>query len=171
MCMSRSPCRSTVAEGRRMVEVAGETERVVQVGIHAALAEVPAGGGGVRALWRHRPRDRRARFHIQNEWPNGIGMWRDPKLPDERMWDEWLGPAPMVPYDRNRTFYNFRWFYDYSGGQLTNFGVHYMDMLRWCARQGIAACRWRRWAASSPASGTTGRFRTRSRCCGITATR
>jgi hypothetical protein len=25
-------------------------------------------------------------------------------------------------------YYNFRWFYDYSGGQLTNFGVHYMDI-------------------------------------------
>jgi len=32
----------------------------------------------------------------------------------------------------NRTYYRFRWFYDYSGGQLTNFGVHYMDVLRWC---------------------------------------
>jgi predicted dehydrogenase len=29
-------------------------------------------------------------------------------------------------------YYNFRWFYNYSGGQLTNFGVHYVDMLRWC---------------------------------------
>jgi predicted dehydrogenase len=37
-----------------------------------------------------------------------------------------------VPYNRNRAFYNFRWFYDYSGGQITNFGVHYMDMIRMC---------------------------------------
>ena len=40
-----------------------------------------------------------------------------------------------MPYNRNRIFYNFRWFYDYSGGQLTNFGVHYVDMMRWCLGQ------------------------------------
>jgi predicted dehydrogenase len=37
-----------------------------------------------------------------------------------------------VPYNINRTYYRFRWFYDYSGGQVTNFGVHYVDMMRWC---------------------------------------
>jgi predicted dehydrogenase len=40
-----------------------------------------------------------------------------------------------VPYNKNRTFYRFRWFYDYSGGQLTNFGVHYMDMIHWALGQ------------------------------------
>src|SRR5207244_5580162 len=34
-------------------------------------------------------------------------------------------------YNRNRTFYRFRWFYDYSGGQLTNFGVHYLAQIHW----------------------------------------
>jgi predicted dehydrogenase len=34
-------------------------------------------------------------------------------------------------YNRNRTFYRFRWFYDYSGGQLTNFGVHYIASIQW----------------------------------------
>ena len=46
-------------------------------------------------------------------------------------WDAWLGPAPMRAYNKNRTFYRFRWFYDYSGGQVTNFGVHYMDAIQW----------------------------------------
>jgi predicted dehydrogenase len=36
-----------------------------------------------------------------------------------------------VPYNKNRTFYRFRWFYDYSGGQLTNFGVHYLAQIHW----------------------------------------
>ena len=36
------------------------------------------------------------------------------------------GPAPLRKFNRNRTFYRFRWFYDYSGGQLTNFGTHYL---------------------------------------------
>jgi predicted dehydrogenase len=125
------PLSKTVKEGRRMVEVAGETGRVVQVGImrrspkflQEAAEFVRSGGIGHVTVARG--------FHIQNEWPNGIGMWPNQKIP-EPMWDQWVGPSPMVPYDRNRTFYNFRWFYDYSGGQVTNFGVHYLDMLRWC---------------------------------------
>ena len=35
----------------------------------------------------------------------------------------------------NRTFYRFRWFYDYSGGQVTNFGVHYLDFIHWALGQ------------------------------------
>jgi predicted dehydrogenase len=50
-------------------------------------------------------------------------------------WDAWLGPAPRKPYNKNRAFYRFRWFFDYSGGQLTNFGVHYMDMIQWALGQ------------------------------------
>jgi predicted dehydrogenase len=46
-------------------------------------------------------------------------------------WEAWLGPAPKVRYNKNRTFYRFRWFFDYSGGQVTNFGVHYMDFIHW----------------------------------------
>ena len=65
----------------------------------------------------------------------GVGNPPDKAPPNEEEWDRWLGPAPKVPYNRNRTYYNFRWFYNYSGGQLTNFGVHYMDMMRWCLGQ------------------------------------
>jgi len=43
----------------------------------------------------------------------------------------WLGPAPKVAYNPNRCFYKFRWFSDYSGGQLTNFGTHYLDVIQW----------------------------------------
>jgi predicted dehydrogenase len=42
-----------------------------------------------------------------------------------------MGPAPKVPYNRNRGLYQFRWFYDYSGGQVTNMGIHYLDMIHW----------------------------------------
>ena len=63
---------------------------------------------------------------------------RTARLPTDFEWDQWLGPAPKVPYNKNRSFYNFRWFYNYSGGQVTNFGVHYFDMLRWCLGQDAA---------------------------------
>ena len=39
-------------------------------------------------------------------------------------YDLWLGPAPKKPYQAHRGLYHFRWFWDYSGGQLTNLGAH-----------------------------------------------
>jgi predicted dehydrogenase len=125
------PLSLTVVEGRRMVQVAEETKRVVQVGIHRrsvkSLKEaadfVRSGGLGQVTVAKG--------YHVQNEWPNGIGNVPNSAPPNEKEWDQWLGPAPKAPYNRNRMYYNFRWFYDYSGGQITNFGVHYMDMIRW----------------------------------------
>jgi len=129
------PLSLTVVEGRRMVEVAERTKRVTQVGIHrrssAFLREaadfVRAGGIGHVTVAKS--------YHVMNEWPKGIGNPPNAPPPTDYDWDLWLGPAPKVPYNINRTFYNFRWFYHYSGGQLTNFGVHYMDMFRWCLGQ------------------------------------
>jgi len=126
------PLSLTVAEGRKMVDVAAETKRVTQVGIHRRSARflmeaaefVRNGGIGHVTVAKG--------YHVMNEWPHGIGNPPDGPPPSEEEWDRWLGPAPKVPYNKNRTDYNFRWFYDYSGGQLTNFGVHYMDMIRWC---------------------------------------
>jgi predicted dehydrogenase len=123
------PLSLCVAEGRAMVGAASENKRVVQVGIQrlsspfcAEAAEIVRSGGigkvtAVRC------------FHIQNEWPKGIGMPPDEDPPADFDWDAWLGPAPKRRYNKNRTFYRFRWFYDYSGGQLTNFGVHYLAQI------------------------------------------
>jgi predicted dehydrogenase len=74
-------------------------------------------------------------FHIQNEWPKGIGHPPDAEPPADVDWETWLGPAPRRAYNLNRTFYRFRWFYDYSGGQVTNFGVHYLDFIHWALGQ------------------------------------
>jgi predicted dehydrogenase len=68
-------------------------------------------------------------FHVQNEWPKGIGTPPDEEPPAGFDWDAWVGPAPMRKFNKNRTFYRFRWFYDYSGGQVTNFGVHYLAQI------------------------------------------
>ena len=43
----------------------------------------------------------------------------------------WLGPAPKRPYNPNRAIYHFRWFWDYSGGQMTNLGQHSLDIVHW----------------------------------------
>ncbi len=46
-------------------------------------------------------------------------------------WDMWLGPAPKREFNPFRCIYNFRWFWDYSGGQMTNWGAHDLDIARW----------------------------------------
>jgi len=57
----------------------------------------------------------------------GFGAVARDRHPERSEGSAWLGPAPKVPYNVNRTFYRFRWFYDYSGGQVSNMGAHYLD--------------------------------------------
>jgi len=125
------PLSLRVTEGRRMVEAARTHDRVTQVGLNRRstpfckeAADLIRGGaiGTVTAV---------RSFHIQNEWPKGIGNPPDEAPPEGFDWDAWLGPAPKVPYNLNRAFYRFRWFYDYSGGQVTNFGAHFLDFTHW----------------------------------------
>ncbi len=125
------PLSLCVAEGRRMVEAVRKHNRVSQVGIHRRSVAVCREAaelvrqGGLGKITAARA------FHIQNEWPSGIGNPPDENPPAGFDWDAWLGPAPRKAYNKNRTFYRFRWFYDYSGGQVTNFGVHYLDFIQW----------------------------------------
>jgi predicted dehydrogenase len=129
------PLSLCVAEGRRMVEIARRHNRVTQVGLHRRSSEFVRAacdfirGGGIGKVTVARA------FHIQNEWPRGIGNPPDGTPPEGFDWDAWQGPAPRRPYNGNRTFYRFRWFYDYSGGQLTNMGVHYLDAIHWALGQ------------------------------------
>ncbi len=132
---TEKPLSLCVVEGRKMVEAVRTHRRVSQVGIHRRsspfcreAADLVRSGelGRITAV---------RSFHIQNEWPKGIGNPPDEQPPAGFDWDAWLGPAPKAAYNKNRTFYRFRWFYDYSGGQLTNFGVHYMDMIHWALGQ------------------------------------
>lgn len=129
------PVSLTVAEGRAMVETAKKAadKLIVQVGFHRrssnfcqeAVQLIQRGDIGEITMVRA--------FHTQNEFPYGIGQPSDDKEPDKKVfdWDAWTGPAPKRPYNENRAMYRFRWFYDYSGGQLTNMGSHYFDMIHW----------------------------------------
>ena len=53
----------------------------------------------------------------------------------EEDWKMWLGPAPYVPFDKQRCIYHFRWFWDYSGGQTTNLLAHEIDIVQWVTQQ------------------------------------
>ena len=129
------PLSLRVAQGRRMVQAAAQHNRVVQVGIHRrSVAFCQEAADLVRSGALGKITAARA-FHIQNEWPRGIGNPPDAAPPADVDWDAWQGPAPRRPYNVNRTFYRFRWFYDYSGGQVTNFGVHYLDFIHWALGQ------------------------------------
>jgi predicted dehydrogenase len=129
------PLSLAVAEGRAMVEAAGRHSRVSQVGlmrrsspVFRETAEFIRSGGIGHVTFARA-------CHITNEYPKGIGNPTEGEPPPDLDWDAWLGPAPKVRYNKNRTFYRFRWFYDYSGGQLTNMGVHYLDLIHWALGQ------------------------------------
>ena len=55
----------------------------------------------------------------------------DSAAPPELDYEFWLGPAPGRPYNAKRVHYLFRFFWDYSGGQMTNFGAHHLDIAQW----------------------------------------
>lgn len=61
----------------------------------------------------------------------GFGNYPESDPPDEFDYDLWLGPAPSRAYHPLRGIYHFRWFWDYSGGQMTNLGQHSLDIVDW----------------------------------------
>jgi predicted dehydrogenase len=129
------PLSLTIAEGRKMVSVAKETARVTQVGLHRRSAPfirqatelIRNGAIGKVTVAKC--------YHLVNEFPMGIGHPSNCEPPARLDWDMWLGPAPKVPFNPNRCLYKFRWFNDYSGGQLTNMGAHYLDVIHWALNQ------------------------------------
>ena len=59
------------------------------------------------------------------------GPWTADPIPKEFDYDFWLGPAPWAAYTEERCHYNFRFILDYSGGQVTNWGAHHLDIAQW----------------------------------------
>ena len=51
--------------------------------------------------------------------------------PKELNWERWLGQAPLVDYREKRCHYQFRWWYEYSGGKFTDWGAHHVDIATW----------------------------------------
>ena len=124
------PLTITVHEGRRMVQVEKETGRIAGVGlnrrgcsIYRRCVEIVRSGklGDIKAAYA---------AHNSVMFPNGIGRTAVGEPPEDLDWDMWLGPRPSRPYKHNIAPYFFRWWNDYSS-QMGNWGVHYMDAIRW----------------------------------------
>jgi predicted dehydrogenase len=134
------PLSLTIDEGKKICKVARETGRVFQVGttqrsevrneLIKAVAMVRDGRIG---------KVQKIRCVIN-------GSRRSEKLkvtpvPNELNWDLWLGQAPMTDYlgggekvgkyPQGRTHYEFRWWYEYSGGKMTDWGAHHVDIAHW----------------------------------------
>jgi predicted dehydrogenase len=82
-----------------------EAKKIIESGILGKIQMVKLGAGG------------------RNVYP-GFGKTPVENPPADFDYDLWLGPAPKKPYQSHRGLYHFRWFWDYSGGQLTNLGAH-----------------------------------------------
>jgi len=123
------PLSLVILEGRLMVKAARKYNRIVQTGSQQRsddkfrLACELVRSGKIGKLKTIKVGLPGVNF---NEKPVP-----DSEPPAELDYDMWLGPAPYRPYNKNRVHYNFRFFWDYSGGQLTNWGAHHLDIAQW----------------------------------------
>jgi predicted dehydrogenase len=122
------PVCMTVAEGRAMVNAARRYGRVVQVGtqqrsmpIFQEAIEIVKSG-------------RLGQITTAGAWVGVNGMLEAevPRpAPEGLDWDRWQGPAPDMPFSRER-FMGWMGWHDYArGGELTNWGIHLMDIVQW----------------------------------------
>lgn len=130
------PVSVALNEGRIMVEAARKYNRVVQAGtwqrsgahFQQACEIVRTGGIGKVTFCRS--------WIYANLPRTGIGAPPNSPPPPGLDWDLWLGPAPARPFNPNRfgvypnAYSYFRFFWDYAGGQLTDSGVHMIDILQ-----------------------------------------
>ncbi|MGQ9573799.1 MAG: Gfo/Idh/MocA family protein [Thermoguttaceae bacterium] len=122
------PLTLTIDEGKLLCRIVERTGRIIQVGSwqrsdhRFRLACEMVRAGRIGAL-------RRVHVVLQ-ENPRG-GPFREQPPPAHLNWDFWLGQAPLVPYIPERCHYTFRWWYEYAGGEMTDWGAHHMDIVQW----------------------------------------
>lgn len=134
------PISHTIDEGIVMVETARKYNRVVQVGtqqrsgIHFQKAVKLIQDGFIGKVSFVRT------WNYANEYPKGIGNLPNSNPPSDLDWNFWLGPAPKVAFNWNRfgpdpnlpeRWSTFRYFWDYAGGYMTDWGVHLIDIVHW----------------------------------------
>ncbi|WP_162179857.1 Gfo/Idh/MocA family protein [Bryobacter aggregatus] len=124
------PMTLFIKEGRWMINAARKHKRVVQVGtqqrsgLHYQEAKKLIADGAIGKVHSVRMAS------FRNIMP-GFGKPTADQVPSELDYEMWCGPAPRRQYSPHRALYHFRWFWDYSGGQMTNLGAHQIDILQW----------------------------------------
>ncbi len=122
------PLTLTHEEGVAMVRAAQRTRKIVQTGSQQRsdarfrlACELVRNGriGRVRRIET-----------IIGDNPRG-GPFRTTAVPEGLDWDFWLGRTPRVDYVPQRCHYDFRWWYEYSGGKMTDWGAHHNDIAQW----------------------------------------
>ncbi|NJN35634.1 MAG: Gfo/Idh/MocA family oxidoreductase [Saprospiraceae bacterium] len=121
------PVGRTIEECNVMLAAARKYNRVVQVGQwqrshkhwQDALDFVKSGKLGKIRL---------VKTWAYQGWMKTIPIKPDSAIPKGVDYDMWLGPAPKRAFNENRFHFNFRWFWDYAGGLITDWGVHIIDM-------------------------------------------
>ena len=124
------PMTLFVKEGRWMTAAARKYNRIVQVGTQGRSGPhmkevVPMIRGG------HIGKLTSVRIGAFRNIMPGFGRTPVSEPPAGLDYDMWLGPAPKKPYTEHRCLYHFRWFWDYSGGQMTNLGAHDIDFVHY----------------------------------------
>jgi predicted dehydrogenase len=124
------PLTVFVKEGRSMVNAARKYNRVVQSGTQQRSGRhYQKARDLIRGAYLGKVMEARS-GSFRNVMP-GFGSPADSAPPAGFDYDMWLGPAPKRPYNPHRGLYHFRWFWDYSGGQMTNLGAHEIDIVQW----------------------------------------
>ena len=124
------PLSLTIREGQQACAVAKESDRVFQIGTQqrsefeqvflkaVAIAQSGMLGDKLDCL-------------ISIETAQTGGPFKNTPCPDYIDWNMWLGQAPEVPYCPQRADFDFRWWYEYAGGQVTDWGAHHGDIAMW----------------------------------------
>ena len=124
------PLTLTVNEGKHLVRVGQMTNKILQTG-----SQQRSEYGGRFRLAAELVRNGRIGTVETIETRIGTnpvgGPFEVRDVPESLNWNFWLGPTPQVPYVRERCHYTFRWWYDYSGGKMTDWGAHHNDIAQW----------------------------------------
>ncbi|NBO91075.1 MAG: gfo/Idh/MocA family oxidoreductase [Planctomycetia bacterium] len=123
------PLTLTVAEGQALVRVAKATKAIFQVG---SQQRSDARFRHAAELVRNGRLGKIKRIETRiGDNPVG-GPFKTVMLPPELNWEFWQGPvSPHVEYVKERCHYQFRWWYEYSGGKMTDWGAHHNDQAQW----------------------------------------
>ncbi|MGV3486527.1 MAG: Gfo/Idh/MocA family protein [Planctomycetaceae bacterium] len=126
------PLSLTIDEGKAMVQAARDHQRVVQTGSQQRSSpEFLLACRLVRSGKIGKVKEVHVGIPASNHPYRMRGPVADAVPPSTLDYEFWIGPAPMRLYNVDRVHYNFRFFWDYSGGQMTNFGAHHIDIAHW----------------------------------------